>query len=103
MTWVGGPWVGLAAPEVLPCGAGDGDGRGGTGMRAPPVGASARRSAGPVGWAAGTAGCTVVAGPVARGVVDGDSCRIGWRAAADSPSAVRTVSWLVCGPVGSGR
>src|SRR3954447_9095123 len=38
MTWVGGPWVGLVAPGVLPDGAGDDEGRGGTGIRAPPVG-----------------------------------------------------------------
>src|SRR4051812_6794864 len=93
MTWVGGPWAG-AGLVVLPAGAGADDGRGGTGSRAPLVADSDWR---PVGWSAETAGWTAVAGAVARGVVV--SCRIGWRAAADSPSAVRTVSWLVCGPV----
>src|SRR3954469_13702725 len=85
MTWGGGA-CGLVGPVGLPAGAGDDDGRGGTGIRAPPVGASPRRSAGPATWSAVTAGCTVVAGPVVvRGAGDGDSCRMGWRGAAGAP------------------
>src|SRR3954447_9836960 len=53
ITCVGGPCAGV--PPEVPAGDGDDEGRGGTGMRAPPVAGSVRRSAGPVGWSAVTA------------------------------------------------